>query len=288
MAAFDELLASFALSQPTARALLATLCLSLAGTPIGVFLTLRRMSLAGDAMSHAILPGVAIAFLAVGQSPIAMAIGGAAAGIVVALASSFVSRRTPIREDASLAAVYLISLALGVALVSLRGTSLDLDHILFGDAFAIAPESLALIVGIAAVTLLALPLLFRALVIESADPLFFRSVSRRGPAVQAAFLVLMVVNLVAGYQALGTLLAIGLMVLPAAIARLWTDRIRTLMLLAPAIGMAASLVGLLTADRLGLEPGPAVILAAGIVYAASLLATRLTARTGVRRAPAMR
>lgn len=285
----DWFLAPFLESEPLRRALLATLCLSLSAPPIGVFLTLRRMSLTGDAMSHAILPGVAVAFLLAGQSPLAMAFGGALAGIVVALAAAAISRATNrIKEDASLAALYLISLALGVTLVGLRGSAIDLDHILFGAALEIADESLALTVGVSALSLPALALLFRPLVAESADPLFFRTVSKTGPLVHAAFLILVVLNLVAGYQALGTLLAIGLMILPAAVARLWSASIRTLMILAPAVAAAASLAGLLAAHYLAIEPGPAIILAAGLAYAGSLLLAPRLAHAGVRRAPAMR
>ncbi len=105
----------------------------------------RRMSLAGDAMSHAVLPGAAVGFILFGLSIVPMTLGGLVAGLAVALLSGLVARVTSQREDASLAAFYLISLALGVLLVSLRGTSVDLMHVLFGTVLALNNEALMMI-----------------------------------------------------------------------------------------------------------------------------------------------
>ena len=126
------------------RALVACLALSLGCGPIGVLLVLRRMSLMGDAMSHAILPGAAIAFLIAGLSLPAMSLGGLIAGLCVALAAGAVSRATKLREDASLAGFYLTSLALGVLIVSARGSNVDLLHVLFGSILSVdAPALIA-------------------------------------------------------------------------------------------------------------------------------------------------
>ncbi|MEX1154568.1 metal ABC transporter permease, partial [Parvibaculum sp.] len=114
------------------RALVACLALALGAGPVGTFLVLRRMSLMGDAMGHAILPGAAIGFLVAGLSLWAMSLGGFVAGLTVVLLAGIVSRVTALREDASLAGFYLISLALGVLIVSMRGSSVDLLHVLFG------------------------------------------------------------------------------------------------------------------------------------------------------------
>ena len=114
------------------RALLGCVAVSIGATPMGVFLMLRRMSLTGDAMAHAILPGAAIGYLIAGLSLGAMTIGGLIAGMAVAVLSGFVTRITALREDASLAAFYLISLALGVLIVSSKGSNVDLMHVLFG------------------------------------------------------------------------------------------------------------------------------------------------------------
>lgn len=254
------------------RALAGCLALSLGATPVGVFLLLRRMSLTGDAMSHAILPGAALGYLAFGLSLGAMTVGGIVAGLVVAFSSGLVSRASVLKEDASLAAFYLLSLALGVLIVSLRGRNLDLLHVLFGSVLALDNASLLLITSIATLTLFGLALLFRPLVLECFDPAFLRSVGRLSPIAHYGFLLLVVLNLVAGFHALGTLMAVGIMVLPAAAARLWARNLAPLLLLAVLFAFFSSLAGLLLSYHTDVPAGPAIVLACGIVYFASLLA----------------
>lgn len=254
------------------RALLGAVLLSISACPVGVFLMLRRMSLTGDAMAHAILPGAATGFLLYGLSIVPMTLGGLAAGLVVALGAGAVSRLTIQKEDASMAAFYLISLALGVLIVSLRGSNVDLMHVLFGTVLALDDAALTLIGTITIVTLAALAVLWRGLVAECLDPLFLRSVSKIGPAVHFAFLGLVVLNLVGGFQALGTLLSVGLMMLPAAAARFWTVRLEPMCVLAVGIGILSCLSGLLLSYHAALPSGPAIILSAGVVYILSMLA----------------
>ncbi|GAA4338350.1 zinc ABC transporter permease AztB [Pigmentiphaga soli] len=254
------------------RALAGSLLLAASACPVGVFMMLRRMSLAGDAMSHGILPGAALGYLLYGVQILPMMAGGLVAGLAVALASGVVARLTIQKEDASMAAFYLISLALGVLLVSLKGSSVDMMHVLFGTVLALDDEALAVIAAIAAVTLLAMRLCWRALVADCMDPLFLRSVSRLGTPVHFIFLCLTVVNLVGGFQALGTLLSVGLMMLPAAAARFWVSRADRMCVLAAAIGAASCTAGLLLSFHFALPSGPAVILCAGAVYLVSLLA----------------
>ncbi len=270
---YDLLIGPFAEFDFMRRALVGIMALSVSGAPIGVFLMLRRMSLTGDAMAHAILPGAAIGYLVAGFSLPAMTLGGLAAGFAVALAAGAVARLTVMKEDASLAAFYLISLALGVTIVSLRGSAVDLFHVLFGNVLALDNDVLVLLASVATLSLLTLAALYRPLVMECVDPGFLRSVSRSGGVVHLTFLALVVLNLVAGFHALGTLLAVGLMMLPAAAARFWTADITRLILLATAFGMVSGYAGLVVSYSAGsnLPAGPAIILAAGALYLGSLL-----------------
>src|ERR687893_2582181 len=242
---YDALFAPFAEFEFMRRALVGAVAIALAGAPVGVFLMLRRMSLAGDAMAHAILPGAAAGYLLAGLSLPAMTIGGLAAGVIVALLAGLVARLTALKEDASLAAFYLLSLALGVTIVSLRGSSIDLLHVLFGTVLALDDAALLLLAAIATITLATLALLYRPLVLECVDPVFLRSVSRSGTPVHLVFLGLVVLNLVGGFQALGTLLAVGLVMLPAAAARFWSADITIMTLIATALGIASGFAGLL-------------------------------------------
>jgi zinc/manganese transport system permease protein len=270
---YDLFIGPFAEFDFMRRALVGIVALSVSGAPIGVFLMLRRMSLTGDAMAHAILPGAAIGYLVAGFSLPAMTIGGLAAGFAVALAAGAVARVTVMKEDASLAAFYLISLALGVTIVSLRGSAIDLLHVLFGNVLALDDDVLILLSSVATLSLLTLAALYRPLVMECVDPGFLRSVSRSGGFVHLTFLALVVLNLVAGFHALGTLLAVGLMMLPAAAARFWTADITRLILLASGFGMLSGYAGLVLSYSAGsgLPAGPAIILAAGALYLGSLL-----------------
>ena len=255
------------------RALFGAVLLSVSACPVGVFLMLRRMSLTGDAMAHAILPGAAVGFLLYGLQIVPMTIGGLVAGVVVALGAGAVARLTIQKEDASMAAFYLISLSLGVLMVSLRGSSIDLMHVLFGTVLALNDDALLLIGLVCMLTLVTLGVFWRALVAECLDPLFLRSVSRLGTPVHFIFLGLVVINLVAGFQALGTLLSVGLMILPAAAARFWTQRVGVMCLLAVAIGLASSVGGLLLSYHASLPSGPAIILSAGLAYFVSVVAS---------------
>ncbi|MBM3534887.1 MAG: metal ABC transporter permease [Alphaproteobacteria bacterium] len=254
------------------RALVACLALSLGSAPVGVFLVLRRMSLLGDALSHAILPGAAVGFVFGGLSLWPMSLGGFVAAVVVALLSGWVARTTRLREDASFAGFYLIALALGVLLISTHGSPVDLMHVLFGSVLAVDNDSLLLVAAVASFTTLALALIWRPLVVECVDPGFLKAVGGHGGATHMLFMALVVVNLVAGFQALGTLMAVGLMMLPAAAARFWASSIEGMALVGVLLAMLASVVGLLFSFHFQLASGPSIVLVAGLVYVASLLA----------------
>jgi zinc/manganese transport system permease protein len=269
--AYELLLAPFTEFAFMRRALAATLALALSAAPLGVFLTLRRMSLLGDALSHAILPGVALGFMFFGLSLTAMALGGVLAGLLVVGLAGLVSRLTPLREDASLAALYLTALALGVTLIAHHGTRLDVLHILFGSALGVDEAGLYLVAGVSSLSLLALAGGYRGLVLESFDPQFLRALQRGSWCWQQGFLMLVVLNLVAGFQTLGTLMAVGLMMVPAVSAWLWHDTLPAQLLNASAQAMVAGVAGLLLSYHLDTPSGPTIIGCAGALYAASLL-----------------
>lgn len=253
------------------RALVASLALSVAAPPLGVFLMMRGMSLIGDAMSHAILPGIALGFLLAGFSLPAMSIGGILSGLLVAGLAGGVSHISGDREDAAMASFFLISLAAGVLLVSLGGSSVDLTHVLFGSLLAVDRTALLLILSISTVTILSLAILFRALVVECLDPLFLRNQGVRNGLVHGLFMGLVVLNLTAGFQTLGTLMAVGLMMLPATAARFWSSRLEGLICLAIVIACIASVSGLALSYHFDLPSGPCIILVAGAIYLTSAI-----------------
>jgi zinc/manganese transport system permease protein len=271
MSAYALLIEPFAAYEFMRRALVACLALAMGCGPVGIILLLRRMSLMGDALGHAVLPGAAVGFLLAGLSLFAMSLGGFVAGLAVALLAGLVTRLTPLREDAAFAAFYLTSLALGVLIVSLRGSNVDLLNVLFGSVLAVDDRALLLEGAITSVTLVVLAVVYRPLVTECFDPLFLRAVGVGGGSYHGIFLVLVVLNLVASFQALGTLMAVGLMMVPAAAARFWAREVWSLALTSSAIGFSAGLIGLLASYHADLPSGPAIILSASAIYGLSVL-----------------
>lgn len=243
-----------------------------AGTaPVGVFLMMRRMSLVGDALGHAILPGAAIGYLLAGLSLPAMSLGGFIAGLVMALLAGMASRFASVKEDASFAAFFLTCLALGVVLVSKSGNSVDLLNLLFGSILAVDLPALTLVATVSSLTMVVLAVIYRPLMLESIDPLFLRSVNGKGAIWHIIFLILVVLNLVAGFQALGTLMSVGLMMLPAITARLWAKTMCYTIVLAVLIAGCCGFAGLLMSYYVDLPSGPAIILCCGFIYLVSLL-----------------
>lgn len=254
------------------RALVATIALGLSAGPVGVLLMLRRMSLVGDAMSHAVLPGAAIGFIIAGglSLPI-MGLGALVAGLSVAILAGAVSRLTAIKEDASFASFYLSSLALGVLLISCKGSNIDLLHVLFGTILAIDSQAIYLIGAITSITLLSIAIVYRPLIAECFDPRFLRSVGGKGALYHGIFLLLLVLNLVAGFQTLGTLMAVGLMMIPAVIAQLWAKTLPAMMVIATLSATLSGFIGLLISYHFNFASGPTIILTASSFYIFSIL-----------------
>ncbi len=253
------------------RALVGCLAVSVSAPPLGLFLMLRRMSLTADVLGHGILPGVAAAFLLAGLSVPAMAAGGLLAGLAVALGAGALSRATGGREDAALAALYLVALALGVAMVAAGGGTMELTQLLFGSALGVDDAALLLMAGTATLSLGVLAFAWRPLVLECFDPSFAQAVGARGGLWHMAFLALVVLNLMAAFQALGTLMGVGLMMLPAVAARHWSREVGGMAYAAVALAVLASFGGLLLSFHADVPSGPAVVLAAGAGWVVSVL-----------------
>ncbi len=253
------------------RALAGCLALSLAGPPLGVFLVLRRMSLTSDVLQHGILPGIALGAAAGGLSLWTMGFGGFLAGLAVALLAGWLTRATGAREDSQLAGVYLVALALGVAIISMQH-GIDLTHLLFGSVLAVDDAALLLMAGVASVAVLGLAVIWRPLVLESFDPGFMAAVGGRGGAWHLGFLSLVVLCVVGGFTAMGTLMSVGLMMLPAVAARHWSAELSGQIRASALLAVAASLIGLLLSFHLDLPAGPAIVLSAGGLWLASMLA----------------
>ena len=248
-------------------ALVACLALALANGAVGTLLILRRASLDGDVLGHAVMPGAAIGFLYAGPSPVWLSLGGLASGFAVAaLAGLLASDRA--RRDVGLVAFYLIALSLGVLLVAWRGSNVEIMRVLFGTVLAIDRAALLQIAALASIILLVIAALYRPLVVGAFDPAFLPAAGIRAPY-GAVFAALVVLALVASFQAFGTLLALGPMLLPAAAARCWRLGAAASIALATGFGVAASLAGLLLSYHGNMPSGPAIVLSAGVLFGMS-------------------
>lgn len=253
------------------KAIVALFVLCLSSPITGVFLTLRKMSLSGDAISHAILPGAALGFLFYGLSVTAMTIGGLLAGVLVISASAIFSRISKSSEDNSLAVFYLISLALGVLIVSISGSNIDLLHFLFGSIFTITDEILYSLGIITTLNLITLAIIVRPLIIDSMDSLYLSSVSKAGPWVHLIFMVVTVMNLVGGFQAIGTLMAVGVMIIPAISARFWSIKLYKICLISVFSSITSVYIGMIISFNFDLPCSPCIILSLGVWYIFSFL-----------------
>jgi zinc/manganese transport system permease protein len=252
-------------------ALVACLALALANGVLGTLLVLRRMSLDGDVLGHAVMPGAAVGFLYAGPSPTWLSLGGLASGLAVAALAGLAGGGRA-RHDAGLVAFYLVALSLGVVLVAWRGSNVDVMRVLFGTVLAIDRPALLQIATASSVILVTIAALYRPFAVGAFDPAFLRAVASRAPY-GPVFVALVVLALVASFQAFGTLLAIGPMLLPAAAARCWKAGVAASMTLAIGFGAIASVAGLLISYHGNLPSGPAIVLAGGLLYGVSFIAT---------------
>lgn len=274
------------------RAFVATAVLSASVAPVGAFLVLRRLSLAGEAMAHAITPGIVIGFVTAGLSVLSLLVGGLVAGVGVAILTAFLARHTILRSDASLASLYLIALALGIFILSAAGSAVPLKSFLFGTILGIDDASMILVGGVATVTLVSFAVLLRPLIVSTCDPGFFESRTRRSWLVDQGFMLLLVLNLLAAFKTLGTLMAVGLMILPATAARYWASTITGQLFLGLVFALASCWIGLTLSYLLPETPsGPAIVLVAGGFFLISVLfgplgfGGRLRAPAGTKEVP---
>lgn len=248
------------------------ICLS--AVPVGVFMLLRRMSLTGDAIAHSILPGVGIAYLLFGFSIFSMTIGGLIAGLLVVILSGISTKHTQLKEDANLAVLYLLSLALGVLILSNNAEQIDLFHLLFGSILTINVMGLQTLIVLNSLSVIVLIIIYRPLIVDSLDPIFLNHITSYPTLIYYTFLVLVVINLVSGFYTLGTLLAVGIMILPAACAKFWVKTLKPMIFVSLLIAIIACYSGLLLSYYYDFATGPIIILNLGVMYVISVLLGR--------------
>lgn len=266
------------------RALLAASIVGAVCAVVGCFVVLRGMAFFGDALAHAILPGVALGYLLGGGERIGLFWGGLGAALLAALAIAAIGRRGGLKEDSAIGVVFAGMFALGILLISTRrGYAMDLSHILFGNVLGVSAADLARSAGLGALVLLAVLLGYKELVLVSFDEVQARTLRLPVPALNTLLLALIALTVVISLQTVGVALLVAMLVTPAAAAYLVTRSLPAMMATAAAIGVGSGILGLYGSYHLSLRLDVGVASGAAIVLvstAAFALAFLLSARRG--------
>lgn len=250
------------------RGALASIIVGILCAVIGCYVVLRSMAFLGDAMAHAILPGVAIAYLLKGD----LLFGALAAAIVVALALGLLTRQGTLKEDTAIGILFAGALALGVALIStIKTYAVDLSHILFGNVLGVSENDLMLTGILAVIVLATIALLFKEFLVISFDPVLAATIRLPTELLRNVLLILLALTIVVSMQTVGVGLVAAMLVTPAATAYLLTRRLAPMMLIAAAIGGFASVAGLYASFYINVASGAAVVLIATIIFLLAFL-----------------
>lgn len=257
------------------RGLIASLIVGIVCSVIGAYVVLRSMAFLGDALAHAILPGVALAYLLGGN----LLLGALIAAALVALGINLLSARRHIKEDTAIGILFAASLALGIAIISrIRTYATDLSHILFGNVLGVTQADLLLSGALGLLVLASVVLLYRPFLLISFDPTLATTLGLPTRLLNSLMLVLIALTIVISIQTVGVALVAAMLVTPAATAYLLTNRLPTMMALSAAFGAFASLLGLYFSYYADLPSGAAIVLTATAFF---ILALFFSPRKGV-------
>ena len=253
------------------RGLLAGTMVGILCAVIGTYVVLRGMAFLGDALAHAILPGVAIAYLFGGN----LLLGALVAAVVVAIGIGYFSRQGTIKEDTAIGILFAAALSLGVAMISsIRTYAVDLSHILFGNVLGVSPTDLWLTAALGLVVLLTVFLLYRPFMVISFDPVLAATLRLPTELLRNIMLILLAVTIVVSLQTVGVGLGAAMLVTPAATAYLLTKRLSSMMLVSAGLGALSSITGLYISYYLNIVSGSAIVLTATAIFMIVFLVKR--------------
>jgi ABC-type Mn2+/Zn2+ transport system permease subunit len=254
------------------RGMAAALMVGVLCAVVGCYVVLRGMAFLGDALAHAILPGVALAYLLKGN----LLVGALVASVVVGLGIGLLSRQGRIREDTAIGILFAAALALGVAMISTVQTyAVDLTHILFGNILGVSPTDLLIIAGLGAIVIVTIVFLYKEFLVVSFDRVLAATLRLPVEGLRNLMLILIALTIVVSLQAVGVGLVAAMLVTPAATAYLLTRRLPPMMVIAAVIGAASGIVGLYLSYYLNIASGAAIVLVAtGFFVLAYLFAPR--------------
>jgi len=266
-------------SQPWAfRALIASILVGLMCGMLGVFIVLRNMALIGDALAHAILPGIVVAFILFGYSTMGFFIGAVSAGILTALGITIIQQKIKTKNDAAIGIVFTVMFSLGVMGISWisrnEGVHLDLKDFLFGNVLGVSDEDLYMTFGVAGVVILSLTVFYRYLFISTFQEVVAETMGFSTKLIHYYIMLLLSIAVVASLRTVGVILVVAMLITPASTALLLTDRLKKVIVLSGILGMTSALGGLVLGISIETTPGPAMAVVATFFYVLAALFSR--------------
>jgi ABC-type Mn2+/Zn2+ transport system permease subunit/Mn-dependent DtxR family transcriptional regulator len=254
------------------RALIASVTIGISCGLIGTYIILRRMALIGDALAHAVLPGVVIGFMIAGKNQAALFFGAVAAGIVTVLLISAVHRNTKIKEDTSIGIIFTGAFALGILLVSqLKQVHIDLSSYLFGDVLGVSSGDIVLSLVIMLIILICVVLFYKQLLITSFDPTMAAVIGISVTFIHYMLMMLLSMSIVAGLQSVGVILIIAMLITPPATAYLLSSDLKVILILSSVFGILSAVIGLYLSYYFNFASGASIVLTSVLFFVTAFL-----------------
>ncbi|WP_320409276.1 metal ABC transporter permease [Staphylococcus pseudintermedius] len=244
------------------RAMLTAILVGVVCGVVGCLIILRGLSLMGDAMSHAVLPGVALSFL----MNIPMFIGAMVTGMLSSIMIGYISEASKTKKDAAIGITFTTFLALGIVLISVIHSATDLYHILFGNILAITQYAFHTTLAVSIVVLALILILYRPLKMSTFDPIFSRMSGLNTTMIHYFIMLLLALVIVASVQTVGVILVVALLITPASTAFLFTKKLSTMMIVSSIFSVISSTLGIYMSFKLNLPSGAVIVLISAVLY----------------------
>ncbi|KKW73064.1 anchored repeat-type ABC transporter, permease subunit [Lactococcus cremoris] len=249
------------------NALITAVVIGIVSGAVGCFIILRGMSLMGDAISHAVLPGVAISYIL----GINFFIGAIAFGLLSSLIITYIKNNSLIKGDTAIGITFSSFLALGIILIGVANSSTDLFHILFGNILAVQDIDKWLTIGVSIFVLIVIALFFKQLLITSFAPLMAKAIGMKVNFYHYLLMVLLTLVSVTAMQSVGTILIVAMLITPAATAYLYTNSLKKMLILSSSIGAISSVLGLFIGYTFNIAAGSSIVITSVIIFTVSFL-----------------
>ena len=253
------------------RALVGCVLVGFTNGFLSAFIVLRRLALLADALSHSLLPGLAIGAIFFGLAPLGLFSGAVVAALLVGIGGQLVARSSRLKDETAIGALYTVSFAVGIILLKYSSVPVDLTHFLFGNILGVSNSDLWIIYAVGALSAVSLVSFQRPLLLALFEPSVAASLGVPVARLNYLLITLIVLAMIASLQAVGVVLSVGLLVLPAATVYLLSDSYRALSWYGGLLGAAGACVGLLLSYWTDIPSGPAIVLVLGLVFVAALV-----------------